>query len=44
MRHVVAGLPLACDHSAAIRGVQLAETHSRGAAEQKWIMLDDLAG
>jgi len=44
LRHVVAGAPLTCDLSAGIRDVQLAEACYRSAAEQKWIMLDDIAG
>jgi hypothetical protein len=44
LRHVVAGAPLTCDLCAGIADVQLAEACYRGAAEQKWIMLDDIAG
>ncbi len=43
LRHVVAGTPLACDLSAGIRDVQLAEACYRSVAEQKWITLDDMA-
>jgi predicted dehydrogenase len=44
LRHVVAGVPLVCDLAAGIRDVQLAEACNRSAAEQKWIMLDDITG
>jgi predicted dehydrogenase len=44
LRHVVAGAPLVCDLSAGIRDVQLAEACTRSAAQQKWIMLDDITG
>jgi predicted dehydrogenase len=44
LRHVVAGAPLTCDLAAGIRDVQLAEACYRSAAEQKWIILDDIAG
>jgi predicted dehydrogenase len=42
LRHVVAGTPLACDLSAGIRDVQLADACYRSVAEQKWITLDDI--
>lgn len=42
LRHVVTGTPLACDFSAGIRDVQLAEACYRSVVEQKWITLDDL--
>jgi predicted dehydrogenase len=44
LRHVVADAPLACDLSAGIRDVQLAEACYRSVAEQKWITLDDITG
>jgi predicted dehydrogenase len=43
LRHVVAGARLACDFSAGIRDVQLAEACYRSVVEQKWITLDDIA-
>ncbi|MGH6684193.1 MAG: Gfo/Idh/MocA family protein, partial [Pseudolabrys sp.] len=43
LRHVVAGMPLNCDLSAGIRDVQLAEACLRSAAQQRWIVLDDIA-
>ena len=42
LRHVVAGARLACDFSAGIRDVQLAEACYRSVVEQKWITLDDI--
>jgi predicted dehydrogenase len=44
LRHVVAGTPLTCDLAAGIRDVQLAEACARSAAQQKWMMLDDITG
>ncbi len=44
LRHVVAGAPLNCDLSAGIRDVLLAEACTRSAAQQKWIVLDDITG
>jgi predicted dehydrogenase len=44
LRHVVTDVPLACDLSAGIRDVQLAEACYRSVAEQKWITLDDITG
>jgi predicted dehydrogenase len=44
LRHVVAGTPLNCDLAAGIRDVQLVEACLRSAAQQKWIMLDEITG
>jgi len=44
LRHVVADAPLSCDLAAGIRDVALAQACYRSAAEQKWIMLDDITG